>query len=369
MTYSLTALTFCCYLLLTACGGDDTSPAAPATPADSNNQPATSDDPVETPTTTPPDDTTTPPATNETPAETSSDNTTTPIDDDATPVDSGVIVDASDDLLVEVVTNLLGPRAVIFGPPDSDLDDELFVVNFIGAEAAWVRAFGTDEQQVLGIQNSLVGAIAVALDQNGLFYFACLTPIMGANFGVVTVRDFNSQVSDFQYAGVSGPTGLAIDGQGRVYVANRQNGTISRVDFADGNAPGAHGAQTLAGDLSFGNEDLPNHLFLDAAENLYICETAANRIQVLSGNDLGVFASQGFNQPVGIAQRTNGNFIVSNHGNGTIVELNAEGEVVQIVDTGLGAEVLYGMTVRANGEIYVVADDRGDGSVFRVNMP
>ncbi len=137
----------------------------------------------------------------------------------------------------------------------------------------------------------------------------------------------------------------------------------------DGSSPGAHSAQTLAGDLSFGSDNLPNHLFLDAAENLYICETAANRIQLLSGSDLGIFASQGLNQPVGIAQRANGNFLVSNHGNGTIVELNAGGEVVQVVDTGLGAEVLYGITVRANGEIYVVADNRGDGSVFRVNMP
>ncbi len=189
---------------------------------------------------------------------------------------------------------------------------------------------------MLGIQNSLVGAIAVAMGSDGLFYFACLTPVMGSNFGVVTVRDFNSRVSDFQYAGVSGPTGVAIDGQNRVYVANHRNGTISRVYVGDGSSPGAHSAQTLAGDLSFGSDNLPNHLFLDAAENLYICETAANRIQLLSGSDLGIFASQGLNQPVGIAQRANGNFLVSNHGNGTIVELNAGGEVVQVGGYGIG---------------------------------
>lgn len=361
MTYFFTALTLCLYLLFTACGSNDTSPAAPITPTDSTNQPTTSDDPVAEPTTPATDDTTPPPA-----ATTPTDDATPPVDDTISSNDSN---DNNDDLLVEVVSNLLGPRAILFGPPDSDLADELFVVNFIGAEAAWVRDFGSDAQRVLGIQNSLVGAIAVALDQNGLFYFACLTPVMGNNFGVVTVRDFNSQVSDFQYTGVSGPTGLALDSQGRLFVANQRNGTIARIDFADGGSPDAHGVQTLADGINFGSNSLPNHLFLDANENLYISETAANRIQVLSGNNLGIFASQGLNQPVSIAQRANGNFLVSNHGNGTIVELDAEGEALQTIDTELGAEVLYGITVRGNGEVYIVADDRGDGSVYRVDLP
>ena len=42
---------------------------------------------------------------------------------------------------------------------------------------------------------------------------------MDDNIGVVTVRDFNSRVSDFQDHGVSGPTGVTIDTEGRRYVA------------------------------------------------------------------------------------------------------------------------------------------------------
>ncbi len=71
------------------------------------------------------------------------------------------------DNLTEMVSDLQTPRDLIFGPPGSGLDDEFFVVSFLGAQATWVRNFGQSIQSLQLFQSSLVGAIAVDMDSEG----------------------------------------------------------------------------------------------------------------------------------------------------------------------------------------------------------
>lgn len=166
--------------VLSACGDSDSNPAAPVA------TPGTNESPTQT---TPPD------ADAETAAETT-------------------------EVLTERVAGLRSLRDLTFGPTDSGLDDELFVVHFEGVEATWVQA--VDSTPVLRrFKNSLVGAIALDMDRNGRFYFACLTPVMDASRGVITVRTIGSQVADFQYTGVSEPSGVALDANGDLFVFNR----------------------------------------------------------------------------------------------------------------------------------------------------
>jgi len=287
------------------------------------------------------------------------------------PPDSEIPPPTANNLLTEIVGNLQAPRDIIFGPADSELSDELFVVNFVGVEATWVRNFATDSPRLQPIQNSLVGAIAVDIDQSGRFFFACLTPIMGSNIGVVTVRRFDSSVDDFQYRGVSGPIGLALGPQGGLYVANRDARSVTRIDFADGASPDGHLFDTVAQDLQFDDGELPAHLLVNPDGRLFICETAANRIQTWTEEDgLQLFATsdQKLNRPVGIARRPNGNLLITNHGDGRIVELNSQGALQNSFDTGLGADQLYGIAVRTDGQVYVVADRDGDGTLYRMEL-
>jgi DNA-binding beta-propeller fold protein YncE len=194
---------------------------------------------------------------------------------------------------------------------------------------------------------------------------------MGSNVGVITVRLFDSSVIDAQYPGVAGPLGVALDSVGRLFVANRDSRSVTRIDFADGNEADNHGFEVIAEDLSFTGEELPAHLLVDPNDKLFICETDENRIQVWSdddGQEVFATAAQGLSRPVGIARRSNGNILVTNHADGSIVELDPEGAVVRRIDTGLGDRVLHGIAVRADGQVYVVTDVDGTGNVYRVDL-
>jgi sugar lactone lactonase YvrE len=334
--------TMCLFLTLAACGGSgDDNPTAPEPGATPGASETPDSDPV------------------------------APGEDGAAPDRPADAGELDDELLTEVASDLPAPRDLIFGRPGSSLNDELFVVNFVGAEAIWVRNFEEASQSLTRIQDSLVGAIAVDVDGEGRFFFACLTPVMGSNIGVITVRLFDSSVIDAQYPGVAGPLGVALDSVGRLFVANRDSRSVTRIDFADGNGADRHDFEIIAEDLSFSSEELPAHLLVDPNDRLFICETDMNRIQVWSdddGQEVFATAAQGLSRPVGIARRSNGNILVTNNGDSSIVELDPEGAAVRRIDTGFGNGVLHGIAVRADGQVYVVTDIDGIGSVFRVDL-
>jgi glucose/arabinose dehydrogenase len=69
---------------------------------------------------------------------------------------------------------------------------------------------------------------------------------------------------------------------------------------------------------------------------------------------------------VGIARLESGHLLVTNHGDGTLVELDEQGIPLERLDTGLGQGQLYGIVVRSDGRVYVAAGD-GAGRIYRVN--
>ena len=288
--------------------------------------------------------------------------------DDDPAVEDEPADDAAAAPAIKVVGGLTSVRDLIFGPAGSGIDDELFVVHFTGVEATWVRNFGDQNQSLQRIQNSLVGAIAVDIDSAGRFYFACLSPVMGDNIGVITVREFDSSVSDFQYIGVSGPTGVALNADENLFVFNRVAGSVSRLDFSDGSGPDQHAVEVIAGNLIPGPEELPNHMAVDQQGRLFICETGANRLQVWdSFEGLRVFAED-LDLPVGVALRPDGRVLVSNHGDGKVAEFDAEGTSLRRVDTELGGGRIYGIAVRGDDSVFIAEDSGSSGGVWRIDM-
>lgn len=261
--------------------------------------------------------------------------------------------------LILVSGNLRAPLDLLFGPAGSGFDDELFVVHFIGVEAPWVRNYEGGSPALQRFERSLEGAVAVDMDPSRRFYFACMTPPMGASVGVVTVRRLDGSVEDFQYRGVDRPSGLALDETGDLYVFNRGDGTVVRLDFSDGAGPDQHGVQAVAEGLVVTEEVLPNHLLIGSDGRLFISETGADRVRVWDGRQLDVFAEagSGLRQPVDIAQLPSGHILVANHGDGAVVELDDNGAAVRTLDTGLGAGRLQSVAVRSDGAVFVVDDE------------
>ncbi len=274
------------------------------------------------------------------------------------------------DNLTEMVSDLQTPRDLIFGPPGSGLDDEFFVVSFLGAQATWVRNFGQSTQSLQPFQSSLVGAIAVDMDSEGSFYFACMTPAMGSFVGVVTVRGIDNTVTDFQYRRLGEPTGVALDRQGGLFVFNRSTFSVVHLDLSDGAGADDHAVTTIAEGLQVTDEVLPNHLLVDKSGRLLICETGAGRLLVYEDGEVATLAGpdQGLDRPVSLVQLNSGNHLVANNGNGYLVELDVEGIRVNTIDTGLGWGRLQAVATN-DGAIYIVDDVVGVGSVYIVEHP
>lgn len=127
-----------------------------------------------------------------------------------------------------------------------------------------------------------------------------------ANFGVnsITKYDASGNGSSFTDAFVNGPNGIAVDASGNLYVTTNQN-TIE--EFApDGTDLGVFASTGLNNALG---------LAFDQAGNLYAANFAGNTVEKFSpvGADLGVFAR--VIRPTGIAFDAAGNLYVANFGN------------------------------------------------------
>jgi DNA-binding beta-propeller fold protein YncE len=78
------------------------------------------------------------------------------------------------------------------------------------------------------------------------------------------------------------PTGIAVDGAGDIYVADRQNGRVQKLSPSGKTLGrwGKGGSGLLQ--FSFRAQDHMNGVALDPHGNLYVADTANNRIKKLS---------------------------------------------------------------------------------------
>jgi len=191
-----------------------------------------------------------------------------------------------------------------------------------------------------------------------------------------------------------GPTGLAFDGSGNLYVADSSNNAIRRID--------ANGIVTTVDGLGYGMDGLVNGgpktaefhgplaVAVDSSGNLYVADAqnsvvrridTSHNVTTFIPEQTGSFVSSGQGAgvlvPSGIAIDSAGNIYVADHGNNAIRKVNSHGDVSTLVggpghvgftdgDAGMAQfQPPVGLAVDSAGNVYFA--DQGNNAIRKVD--
>ena len=101
--------------------------------------------------------------------------------------------------------------------------------------------------------------------------------------------------------------------------------------------------------------DQPAGLALDRHGNVYVASTGNNTVHAFSGRgeDLGVFASAGLSVPTDLAFDAHGTLFVANQGDNSVVAFSEAGKALGRVVSLLGRGCVTGMVVDRDGNLLV----------------
>jgi sugar lactone lactonase YvrE len=181
-------------------------------------------------------------------------------------------------------------------------------------------------------------------------------------------------------AGFNGPTGVAVDGSGNVYVADQYNNSIRKIS-AGGlvtTLAGARNEGYAEGQGTAARFNGPTGVAVDGSGNVYVADQHNHRIRkitpsglvsTLAGSGSGEFAdgqgiSAHFKSPRGVAVDRSGNVYVADSGNHRIRRISPSGLVTTLAGSGIkgsndglrtSASFRYpsGVAVDGSGNVYV----------------
>jgi sugar lactone lactonase YvrE len=201
--------------------------------------------------------------------------------------------------------------------------------------------------------------------------------------------DGNGMAARFRF-----PRGVAVDGNGNVYVADTSNHAIRKISSAGDvtTLAGSAGAAGSADGMGVGARfNHPHALAVDASGNVYVADSLNHSIRKISpagdvttfaggsrnvGNADGTGTAAQFNQPHGLAMDVGGTIYVADTYNHTIRKITPAGLVTTLAgmagisgsDDGSGAEARFnypwGIAVGGDGHVYVA--DQQNNSIRKI---
>ncbi len=177
-------------------------------------------------------------------------------------------------------------------------------------------------------------------------------------------------------ASFNGPAGVAVDGSGNVYVTDQRNNMIRKISpagvvttLAGSGAPGSsNGSGTSA---TFNG---PTGVAVDASGNVYVADTDNDSIRRISpigavttlagsavpGSSNGIGTAASFNGPAAVAVDGSGNVYVADQRNNSIRKITPLGEVTNLEVTGSsGSANGTGAAAALNGPAGIAVDRSG----------
>ncbi len=177
----------------------------------------------------------------------------------------------------------------------------------------------------------------------------------------------------------NGPTGVAVDGNGNVFVADRGNSTIRKITAA-GAVSTLAGVAGVAGSSdgtgAAARFNAPQGVAVDNVGNVYVADANNNTIRKItsagtvttlagaagqSGSGDGAGGSARFNGPYGVAVDSAGNVYVADHFSGTVRMINTSNTVSTLAGTAgqLGFTDGTGFAAKFNQPSSIAVDGGG----------
>lgn len=276
-------------------------------------------------------------------------------------------------------------------------------------------AFGFKGDGGPGAAAAMILPTDVATDAAGNVYIADLgnsriRKLAGGKITTVAGNSSGPQVRDgLPATGVefTGPTGVAVDADGNIYIAEGSIGSGSGLDGGDFavwkvapngivSTAAGNGISNFSGDggpAAAAQLNAPAGMVFDTAGNLYFADSRNHRVRkiatdgtitTVAGNALPGFSGDGgpanqaqLHTPTGLALDSAGNLYIADTGNNRIREVLANGTIGTLAGNGNaayfgdgGSSVLaalhapMGVAVDANGTVYIA--DTGTHRIRRV---
>ena len=180
-----------------------------------------------------------------------------------------------------------------------------------------------------------------------------LAPTTALATGIYYAEQNNPQSIATLGSGFRGPTGIAIQADGKILVADFQNNFIRQMN-ADG-----------SGVIPIGSTfSQPISVAVEADGKILVAEFGTGNIKRMNANGSGtVVIASGFNSPGGITVQSDGKILVANQGGNTIIRIDADGTNRVTLGSGFGNP--YSTAVQSDGKILVA--DASNRVIKRMN--
>lgn len=213
---------------------------------------------------------------------------------------------------------------------------------------------------VTTLPGSFIGPTGVAVDPSGNVYVTDATNRIGRISGGSVNNAYcgtgNHGMVDGPASSASfwSPGGLAADATGAIYVADPGNNAIRKIT-ADGNVStvaggGNGGAGYIDGNIADARFSQPSGVAVDASGQIYVADRGNKKIRKISSGIVTTLASgYSFNNPVTIACDANGNVFVGD--SFQILKISSAGQVSIV---GREGELYYptGLAVNSQGDVF-----------------